>query len=116
MHEYSLVLALLEQVDRNLAAHPGAAVRRVHLRVGALSGVVSELLRTAFEVAREGTACDGAELVIQDVPAEWQCSRCERRFAAGDVLTCPDCGAAARLVAGEELHLMRLELEVADDV
>ncbi len=114
MHEYSLVLALFEQVEQHLVARPGAVVRRVVVQVGEYSGVVPELLATAFEVAGEQTACAGAELVLDPVPARWSCSDCARDVAGGEVLTCTACGAPARLVAGEELNLMRIELEVPD--
>ena len=116
MHEYSLVLALLEQVESHLHDRPRALVRRVTVQVGELSGVVPELLRTAFEVAGQGTCCAAADLVLDEVPARWLCRGCEREFAGGEVLTCEVCGAPARLVAGEELTLMRIELEVQDDV
>lgn len=116
MHEYSLVLALIEQVDRHLEGQPPHRVRRVSLRVGEQSGVVPALLATAFDAARAHTACADAELVVHEVAARWCCSRCERELADGDVLECASCGAPARLVAGEELDLMRIELEVVDDV
>ncbi len=112
MHEYSLVLALLEQVAAHVAAHPGAAVRRVELRVGDQAGVVPELLETAFEVAREHTPAAQAELVIERVPARWACPRCAREVAGDGPLVCGACGEPARLVAGDELDLLRLELEV----
>ena len=116
MHEYSLVLALLEQVDRHLREHEGAKILRIHVRVGELSGVVPELLRTAFEVAGRDTPCEAAELVLDEVPARWLCPTCDREFTGGEVLCCEACGAPARLVAGEELDLMRIELEVGSDV
>ena len=112
MHEYSLVLSLLEQVEAQAAAHPGATVRRVEVRLGEQSGVVAELFTTAFEVAREGTVAAEAELLLERVPARWACSGCAREFSSGERLTCSECGDPARLVAGDELHLMRLELEV----
>ena len=116
MHEYSLVLALLEQVERHQQGHKGAKILRITVQVGELSGVVPELLRTAFEVARQSTPCEAAELVLDEVPARWVCPACAREFAGGEALSCEACGAPARLVAGEELNLMRIELEVGSDV
>jgi hydrogenase nickel incorporation protein HypA/HybF len=112
MHEYSLVLALLEQVEAQVASHPGATVRRVQLRIGDQAGVVPELLQTAFEVAREHTVAAGAELAVERVPARWSCPRCGRDVPEGERLDCAGCGGPARLVAGDELILSRLELEV----
>ena len=48
MHEYSIVAALLDRVDREARAHGAERVQRLHLRIGELSGVEVELLRTAW--------------------------------------------------------------------
>ncbi len=114
MHEYSIVSALVDQVQHQLAAHPGAIVRRINVRIGELAGVEIELFRTAFETFRDRTVCAGAELAIEAVPAHWQCVRCTRPIAAGAVLRCPECGRPARLATGGEIILERIEMEVPD--
>ena len=50
MHEYSIVQALMAQVDEQARAHGAAAVHRVSLRIGELSGIEPDLLRSAFEM------------------------------------------------------------------
>ena len=112
MHEMSIVQALLERVEAEAAAHAARSVVRVELALGALSGVEPELLRTAWELARPQTRCAAADLVVRAVAAEWRCASCARPLAAGERLRCPDCGAPARLAAGDEILLERLELEV----
>jgi len=113
MHEYSIVQALLERVDVEARARHAVAVARVRLAIGRLAGVESELLRSAFEIARTGTCCADAELEVRDVEPCWRCRDCGTELAAGDVLRCPACGAAARLASGDEIVLESLELEVA---
>jgi hydrogenase nickel incorporation protein HypA/HybF len=113
VHEYSLVQALLEQVERTAQAHRAQAVHRVHLRVGQLSGVEIPLLATAYEAFRARSACAQAELEIHPVAARWDCPGCARVFAAGERLRCPDCDLPAALAAGDEIVLERIELEVA---
>src|SRR5512143_2099783 len=112
VHEMSIVQALLERVEEQAAAHAARSVARVELALGALSGVEPELLRTAWELARTPTRCAAAELVVRAVPAAWACARCARPLVTGERLRCPDCGAPARLAAGDEIVLERLELEV----
>lgn len=114
MHEYSIVSALMDQVQHQLAAHPGAVVRRVSVQIGELAGVEVDLLRTAFETFRERTVCAGADLAIVSVAAVWQCVSCGRAIATGAVLRCPDCGRPARLATGGEIILERIEMEVPD--
>ncbi len=113
MREDSLVSALLDRVEREAREHQAVAVARVRLRVGDLAGVEPDLLRTAFEMARAGTVCAGAELELVAVPARWACRGCAAPIAAGERLACPACGEPAKLVEGDELILDRLEMEVA---
>jgi hydrogenase nickel incorporation protein HypA/HybF len=111
MHEYSIVAALVETVGA-IAHDRGGVARRVHVRVGELAGVDRALLETAYDVFRERTACAGAELVVHPALARWECPRCGGEIDRGRILRCPGCGAAARLVAGDDLVLERVELEV----
>lgn len=114
MHEYSIVSALVDRVQREAAAHPGAVVRRLRVRLGELSGVEPELLRTAFETFRGASVCAAAELELLQIPAVWCCPRCDRAIAAGEVLRCPACDRPARLTSGDDITLERIEMEVPD--
>lgn len=112
MHEYSLVQSLLDAVDRAIAPHPGARVRAVHVRVGALAGVERELFALAYETFRAGTACADAPLVVADEPARWICPLCQQPMPEGEVLRCGTCDLPARLTGGDALELERLDLEI----
>lgn len=116
MHEYSIVSALVDQVTARARPHPGARVRRVHVAIGELAGVDGELLATAFETFRARTACEGAELVIEPRAAQWICPRCHEAIARGGPLRCAACEMPARLDGGDEIVLMRIELEVEEAV
>lgn len=113
MHEYSIVRALLDRVEAEAGARGATAVRRIHLRVGELSGVETDLLRSAYELFREASPVAGAELEIEPVAARWVCPACDRAIVRGAALSCPECSRPARLAAGDEIVLQRLELEVA---
>ena len=114
MHEYSIVSALVDQVEAQARAHPGAIVRRVHVTIGELAGVELELLTTAFTTFREGTVCAAAELTVESRPARWQCPRCKADLPRGAPLRCDPCASPARLLSGDEILLQRLELELED--
>lgn len=109
MHEYSLVQALVDDVERQVRDRAGA-VRRVRVRVGTLSGVDPDLLATAYDTFRPHTVCAEATLELVRVPARWACPQCRRQIEAGERLQC--CGGPARLVQGDDLVLEQLELEV----
>jgi hydrogenase nickel incorporation protein HypA/HybF len=113
MHEYSLVQALLMRVEQEARARGATAVHRLGVRIGELAGVERELFESAYEMCREGTICAGAELNVQPVSVSWVCTGCSRAVLPGEILTCPDCRSPARLVAGDEIVLDSIEMEVA---
>lgn len=112
MHEYSLVQALLQQVERQARAHQATAVHRLEVSIGELSGVEVALLETAYATFRERTICARAELRVRPVPARWVCPDCGRELRRGEALRCAGCGLPARLEAGDEMTLDRIEMEV----
>ena len=114
MHEYSIVAALVDRVQREVDARPGAVVRKLHVRIGELAGVELELLRAAYMTFRERGVCADAELAIEPVAAVWRCTRCDQPIAPGAVLRCPRCERPAGLAAGDEITLERIEMEVRD--
>ncbi|HEX6098704.1 MAG TPA: hydrogenase maturation nickel metallochaperone HypA [Thermoanaerobaculia bacterium] len=112
MHEYSIVQSLVDSVAAAVGSRD-ASVQRVDVAIGELAGVDCVLLTTAFEVFRGGTLCESATLTIDRVPARWECPRCRGEVARGGFLRCELCNAPARLAAGDEIVLQRIELEVA---
>lgn len=114
MHEYSMVQALLERVQTEVDAHAASSVHLIRMRIGELSGVETDLFASAFELFRERTSCAHAELEIVPVEATWSCPGCGRSVARGEILRCAECSLPAKLVAGDEIVLDRIEMEVPD--
>ncbi|HEY2774975.1 MAG TPA: hydrogenase maturation nickel metallochaperone HypA [Candidatus Binatia bacterium] len=112
MHEYSLVQALLDLVEKQARAHHASAVHRVTVRIGDAGGVEPSLLATAFEMSRPGTLCECAELELKTEETRWVCDCCGGRIETGRRLACPLCGWPARMAGGDALVLERVELEV----
>jgi hydrogenase nickel incorporation protein HypA/HybF len=112
VHEWSIVESLLAEVEREARQRNAREVHRVHVRIGALSGVEIPLLEAAYETFRTRTLCEHAELRVLAVPARWRCPRCEREPAPGEALRCPACAVPAELTQGDEIVLERIELEV----
>lgn len=113
MHEYSIVQALLDRVAAEARAHEAILVHRVRVQIGDASGVESDLLATAFELARAGTLCENAELEIVPVAARWICPGCGIEIAVGEILRCVACERPAHLQQGDEIVLERIEMEAA---
>lgn len=112
MHEYSIVLSLLERVAAVASEHEARSVKGLRVRIGVFAGVAPELLRSAFEIAREGTLCASAELTVESVEATWSCPGCGRSLEATGVLRCAECDEGGRLESGNEIVLQSVDLEV----
>lgn len=114
MHEVSLVHALFDQTDRAIAPHASRAVRLVKVRIGELAGVEPELFQTAFEGCRSERGYASAALEIVLEAAAWHCRCCGATVVGEGPLRCGACDGEARLTAGGDLMLDRVELEVSD--
>ena len=114
MHEVSLVHALFDQTDRAIGVHAPAAVRQVTVRIGELAGVEPELFCTAFEACKAERGYPAAQLEVVAERAVWRCGDCGGAVAPSGPLRCAQCDGRARLYAGGELILQRVELEVSD--
>lgn len=113
MHELSIAIDLLEAA-REEAQRRGVRVKELHVKVGALSGVVKEALVCAYDIAACDSPLAGTTLRIQDVPVTIVCESCGETRTLSCIsrgLICPQCGTAGRVVAGRELELVALEVE-----
>ncbi|BBG66379.1 [NiFe] hydrogenase nickel incorporation protein HypA [Hydrogenimonas sp.] len=113
MHEYSIVQALLDQCEEHARTNEAEKITRIEVKIGVLSGVEPHLLETAFNTFKERTICDSAEFVIQIQPVVIFCSECSKESVLSEHdYSCPRCGSAlVRIIDGEDMFLMRLEME-----
>ena len=68
MHELSIAMSLVDTICEELPKLGAVVVRAVHVRVGALSGVVPDALTFAFDVAADGSPIAGARLDVEGTP------------------------------------------------
>jgi hydrogenase nickel incorporation protein HypA/HybF len=114
MHELSIALSVLQLAAEEAERQGGGEVLAIHLRLGPLSGVVPEALRSAYDLAREGSPLRKAALVIEEVALVTYCPVCAAERAPGSVqqLRCPECGTPTpEIVRGRELEVTALEME-----
>jgi hydrogenase nickel incorporation protein HypA/HybF len=112
MHELSVCLSLLQQLESIARQHNAATVDQVYLKVGPLSGVEPELLRKAYPLAVAGTVAEKAELFIEYGEITVACTECGAESPAKpNRLLCGACGDfRTRLISGDEMILERIEL------
>lgn len=113
MHEVALMAEALRLAEDSARAAGATRIRTLRLRIGALSSVVPEAMRFAWEVTRRGTLAEGAQLEIESVPGAARCDRCQAEYDCDDFWSeCPRCGApGAELVRGQELEIAAIEIE-----
>lgn len=110
-------MSIIELAEEESARHGGAPVTAVHLKLGALSGVVKEALLGSFEMACEDTLLKGAKLVIEELPVLIFCGSCKapRPISSVQLFCCAECGApSGEIVQGKELEVVALEFEEWD--
>jgi len=116
VHELSIVASLFEILEEKAREQKARRVTAVTVRVGRLSGVVPELLESAFDTYKKGTLADGARLEIEVAPFDFRCRACGgTAFREEPGPVCAVCGSKdIELVGGMDLILERLEVEVDD--
>jgi hydrogenase nickel incorporation protein HypA/HybF len=113
MHELSIALSIIELAEEEMSTR-GGIIQAVHLKIGKLSGVLPEALRSSFELASERTALAGSKLMIEEVPVVAYCAKCAvpRPVNSVDWFVCPECrGPMEQVLQGKELQVVALEFQ-----
>jgi hydrogenase nickel incorporation protein HypA/HybF len=117
MHELSIAMGIVEAATDE-AQRRGVQVSAVHLRLGALSGVVKDALLFSYEVACQDTPLAGSKLIVEDVPIVIFCGQCngERTLNTLQSFACPECGTPTmNIIRGKELEVFALEVEDVEE-
>jgi hydrogenase nickel incorporation protein HypA/HybF len=113
MHELSIAMSIVE-LAREEAERRSVRINAVHLKLGALSGVVKEALLSSYEMACEGTALQGSRLVCEEIPVVVFCPNCQAQRSLSSVqwFCCSECGTPTPdIVQGKELEVTALEIQ-----
>ena len=112
MHELTIATSLVELACDHASRNGGGRVARVDIRLGVLCGIARSLY-FCWEPASRGTACEGADLHIEEVPLTVMCASCDavKTPRALHNFRCPDCGRPTpKVVTGREMQLAAIEL------
>jgi hydrogenase nickel incorporation protein HypA/HybF len=116
VHELSIVASLFEILEEKAREQNAVGITAVKLRIGRLSGVVPELLESAFDMYKKGTLAEGARLEIEVAPFDFRCRRCGGgAFRDEPPYACAACGSAdMELLGGMDIVVEKIEVEIAD--
>jgi hydrogenase nickel incorporation protein HypA/HybF len=112
VHEFSICQALLKQVN-HVATDAGCEhVEKITIAIGLLAGVEPGLIASAFAVMKSGGVAAQATLIIESVAVRVECAVCGAHSSVtANRLICSACGGYhTRVIAGQELCLLRVEL------
>lgn len=107
-------MSIIELAEEESDRRGGAHVEAIHLKLGALSGVVKKALLSAYEMACEGTVLAGCRLEIEDIPIVVYCPACAapRTLNSMQWFSCPECkGPVSEVLQGRELQVAALEIQ-----
>jgi hydrogenase nickel incorporation protein HypA/HybF len=112
MHELSIAQSILDIVSRQVESDKLPAVKKIVVRVGALSGVMPDALQFSFEAIIPDTALASSVLEIEQLAIQGKCLECEKQFDVKDFFfACPDCHSTRiEVVRGYELDIAYVEV------
>ncbi len=113
MHEMSIVQALVKQCEQIADEHNAEKILEVHVKIGVLSGVEPHFFQSTFEAFKLDTICKDAKLVMDIQKVKIVCDKCGKESTLEEnEFLCPQCQSEdVRSIGGEDMMLMRLEME-----
>ena len=113
MHEYPLTQRIVEIAVREAEKAGARRVVTVRLVIGEASGVIAESVQLYFDLIAEGTAAEGATLLVTPVRPEMRCPACNKSFYRPRYsFACPECGTLGTPTdVGREFYVESVELE-----
>ena len=111
MHEVSIIQNVIEIVTQKAIENKLTKIKNISLRIGELSGVMSESLKFAFDSCIKGTMLEESTLGIEIVNALGECKDCNLEFPIEHFnKLCPSCNKfCTNIVRGYELYINTIE-------
>ena len=113
MHEFSLMMGVLDAVEASARENGAQRVVEVKLVIGEMTEVFDEAMNFAFEALTSGTMVEGAALTMTKVAPKSRCLACAHEFEHDRLhFACPQCDSlATELFAGKEMYIESMEIE-----
>lgn len=113
MHEFSLVLNIIDIVTEYAIKENAKEVKEVEIEVGELSGVVIDAMEFALQTAVKGTLIEHSVVHIQEIKGMARCTSCLHEFETDSLFKpCPQCKTCAPdIIHGKELRVKSIVIE-----
>ncbi|MGC8658887.1 MAG: hydrogenase maturation nickel metallochaperone HypA [Desulfomonilaceae bacterium] len=114
MHEMGIVQSILDIVEQQMKIHSATRLVRIDLEFGAMTAVMPDALRFAFEILTKDTPAEGVEIDINIVPIRAVCFDCGHEEVM-DTFTpfCPACSTGTLTITEgkDEMKIVSIEIE-----
>ena len=116
MHELGIMTGVMDSVETAARDAGADKVLKISLSVGIMTEAIEDALRFAFEALAPDTMSEGAELVITMIQPKSRCLECGVEYEHDRFhMLCPECGGfATELIAGKELQIDSIEVDISD--
>lgn len=113
MHEHSIAYDIYTTARRAALDHDAKEVKRVSVDVGKMAMANPEQVEFLFNIIIEGDPLfSGARLSCRDVEVR---TRCSCGYVGNERFVCPRCGKLPEVVAGMEIVVTNIEIEVDEE-
>lgn len=110
VHELQVTQSILDTVLEAARSNSLRSVSRIRLVVGELHELRQEWIQRYFDYLSEGSAAEGAKILVETIPAALGCLDCGFEVQLHDAARCPECrGANLSLVRGREFLIQEME-------
>ena len=114
MHEMGIVQSIMDILEQQAKMHRATRIVGVTLEFGALTAVMPEAVRFAFEILSKGGMADGARLDITIIPIKVLCLECSKESIMDNYQPfCPKCSSPTiQITEGrDEMRIVSLEVD-----
>ncbi len=112
MHEASLAESIIKIALDTAEKNSAKKITAVGLKLGEMAGVEVEALNLSFNVLKQKTPAQDAELKINRVPIRATCNKCGKTFEVPHYnFFCPECDGILILQSGRELLVEFVDCE-----
>jgi len=113
MHELSIAQSILAIAENAAPKNSNAVVTSVGLQIGELSGIEIESLEFALSVIKENTILQKADLNIEIIKGEAECTICKTIFPVNSFGTCcPQCASYfIKILKGREMKVLNIVVD-----
>lgn len=125
MHEYSMMVDIVNAALSALENYEVVNVEKVFLDVGELTFLNPVQLQFSFKILTEDNILKGADLVIAEKKAEIECISCgymgslrnkpEENHLRIPQIFCPKCEGKINLLSGRECILRNIEMNLKEE-